>query len=85
MYAGIFINMFGQFYYNAYIVKKPRTNGKAPKDESVTEKHNNGPEVTDQVNRFKNEKEFNGDASKAYLRNGIDPKATLSNGFKKNI
>lgn len=86
LYAGIFVNMFGQFYYKAYIAKKPKKNEKAPKDESATENHNNGREETDPIKRFKNKRESNGDESQAYLRKEIDPKETLSiNGLKKKF
>ncbi|XP_052738497.1 elongation of very long chain fatty acids protein 7 [Bicyclus anynana] len=87
MYAGIFINMFGQFYYNCYIVKKHQKTEKVTNgtEKISKENHENGGEANGKSNGFKNEKASNGETVTSVYKNGKDAQAKISNGLSSHL
>ncbi|XP_034824369.1 very long chain fatty acid elongase 7-like [Maniola hyperantus] len=85
LYAGVFINMFGQFYYACYIMRKPRQNAKIANDKLAEESCDNGLEDTEKSDEHKNEKVSNGETKRSSYRNGKDVKAKTSNGVKSDL
>ncbi|CAH2231205.1 elongation of very long chain fatty acids protein 7-like [Pararge aegeria] len=83
IYALIFINMFGNFYYACYISRN-RSGGKDANNTASRESNKNGLS-TEKSNGLRSKKESDDETIKNIYKKGYDTDAKSNNGLKKNL